>query len=111
MKKLFLFLILMPGLIAKGQTNYLVGKTTGQLPFLEYGLGEDRLGGAKMGYIDSNIVIKVIDSVNDKYKVQLSKYHQGWLPKNDFVKDNSIHLRPYYLTESWKIYGDSLYDY
>jgi len=112
MKNLFFLLLLISALIANGQsTNYIVGKTTGQLPFLEYGLGEDRLGGAKMGYVDSNIVIKVVDSVNGKYKVQLSKYHQGWLPKNDFVQDSSVHLRPYYLTESWRVYGDSLYDY
>jgi hypothetical protein len=39
------------------------GRTTGQLPYLNYGLGEDRLGGAKMGYLDSNILVKVVDSV------------------------------------------------
>jgi len=112
MKRLFLFLPLLSVLIVKGQsTNYIVGKTTGQLPFLEYGLGEDRLGGAKMGYVDSNVVIKVVDSVNDKYKVQLSKYHEAWLPKTAFVKDSAVHLRPYYLTESWRVYGDSTYDY
>jgi N-acetylmuramoyl-L-alanine amidase len=112
MKNLFVLLLLMSVLFTAGQsTNYIVGKTTGQLPFLEYGLGEDRLGGAKMGYVDSNIVIKVVDSVNDKYKVQLSKYHDAWLPKTAFVKDSGIRLRPYYLTESWKVYGDSAYDY
>jgi|SRR6185369_13232896 len=112
MKKLFLFLPLMSALIVRGQsTNYIIGKTTGQLPFLEYGLGEDRLGGAKMGYVDSDVVIRVVDSVNDKYKVQLSKYHAAWLPKTAFVKDSAVHLRPYYLTESWRVYGDSAYDY
>ena len=79
MKNGFFLLLLISAFIAHGQSaNYIVGKTTGQLPFLEYGLGEDRLGGAKMGYVDSNIVIKVVDSVNGKYKVQLSKYHEGW---------------------------------
>ena len=111
MKKFYLLLSLLSVLISKGQSNYIIGKTTGQLPFLEYGLGEDRLGGAKMGYVDSNIVVKVVDSVNDKYKLQLSKYHQGWIPKNAFVKDSAVHLRPYYLTESWKVFGDSAYDY
>ena len=111
MKNLFVLLLLISALISNGQSNYIAGRTTGQLPFLEYGLGEDRLGGAKMGYVDSNIVIKVVDSVKDKYKVQLSKYHEGWIPKNDFIKDSAVHLRPYYLTESWKVYGDSAYDY
>src|SRR6266705_5438393 len=104
MKNFFLFLSLLSLLFADGQSlNYLVGKTIGPLPFLEYGLGDDRLGGAKMGYLDSNIIMKVVDSVNDKYKVQLSKYHQGWIPKTDFINDGSVHLRPYYLTESWKV--------
>ena len=40
----------------------IVGKTTGSLPYLEYGLGVDRLGGAKMTYLDTNIVVKVVDS-------------------------------------------------
>ncbi|GAC1448342.1 MAG: hypothetical protein NVSMB7_09710 [Chitinophagaceae bacterium] len=42
--------------------KYFLAKTTGKLPFLEYGLGDDRLGGAKMTYLDSNIILKVIDS-------------------------------------------------
>jgi N-acetylmuramoyl-L-alanine amidase len=33
------------------------GRTTGKLPALSYGMGEDRLGGAKMGYIDRKSVV------------------------------------------------------
>ena len=36
-------------------------RTTGW-PFLEYGPGDDRLGGAKMTFLDTNILLKVIDS-------------------------------------------------
>ncbi|MBS1564334.1 MAG: hypothetical protein JST39_08080, partial [Bacteroidetes bacterium] len=54
--------------------SYFVARTIGRLPFLEYGLGEDRLGGAKMGFLDSNIILKVVDSINGKYKVQLSRF-------------------------------------
>lgn len=94
-----------------GQQSFLAGKTTGQLPFLKYGLGDDRLGGAKMTYLDSNIVVKVVDSVNDDYKVQLSTLHYGWLAKASFKDDSSVHLQPYYLTGSWKVYGDEKFDY
>ncbi len=59
------------------QQPFLTGKTTGPLPFLECGLGDDRLGGAKMTYLDSNVVMKVVDSVKDDYKVQLSNLHYG----------------------------------
>lgn len=93
------------------QETFLMGKTTGPLPFLEYGLGDDRLGGAKMGFLDSNVVVKVVDSVKDDYKIQLSAHHFGWLAKSSFQKDSSVHLHPYYLTNSWKVYGDDKYDY
>ena len=42
--------------LAQDSSKYFLVKTTGALPFLKYGLGEDRLGGAKMGFLDSNIV-------------------------------------------------------
>lgn len=54
-----------------------IGRTTGKLPALAYGLGEDRLGGAKMGYIDSNVALRVMDTVKGMYLVQLSKFHQA----------------------------------
>jgi N-acetylmuramoyl-L-alanine amidase len=89
----------------------LVGKTIGPQPFLEYGLGDDRLGGAKMTFLDTNVVVKVVDSVKDDYKIHLSTYHFGWLAKSSFARDTSIHFQPYYLTNSWKVYGDDKYDY
>ncbi len=91
--------------------HILLGRTTGPLPYLNYGLGEDRLGGAKMTYLDSNIIIRVTDSIQGVYKVSLSKYHFAFLPKENFKADASIKPRPYYLTNSWKVYGDDKYDY
>ena len=93
------------------QDKLLVGKTTGALPYLEYGFGVDRLGGAKMTYLDTNIVVKVIDSTIGNYKVQLSKNHQAYLPKSNFRKDSSIKIQSYYLTNSWMVSGDDKYDY
>jgi len=93
------------------QHGFFTGRTTGLLPFLEYGLGDDRLGGAKMTYLDSNIVMKVVDSVKDDYKVQLSTYHSAWLAKTSFKKDSFTRIPPYHLTGSWKVYGDDKYDY
>ncbi|HWI89625.1 MAG TPA: N-acetylmuramoyl-L-alanine amidase [Flavisolibacter sp.] len=90
--------------------NFLTGRTTGQLPFLEYGLGDDRLGGAKMTYLDTNVLIKVVDSVNTDYKIQLSKNHFAYLAKQSFKQD-TLKLQPYYLTSSWRIWGDENYDY
>ncbi len=93
------------------QSPALVGRTTGALPYLEYGMGTDRLGGAKMGYLDTSIVMKIIDSTIANYKVQLSKNHIGYLPKSNFKKDSTIKHQPYYLTNSWIVSGDDKYDY
>ena len=103
-------MILLPA-ISIAQQSFLIGKTSGQLPFLEYGLGDDRLGGAKMTYLDSNIVMRVVDSVKDDYKIQLSTNHYGWLAKTSFKTDSSVQLQPYYLTGNWKVFGDEKYDY
>ncbi len=85
-------------------------RTTGALPFLEYGIGEDRLGGAKMTFLDSNILLKVIDSFKTDYKVQLSKNHSAYIDKASVVNYNTPIAKDY-LTGSWKVSGDSDYDY
>ena len=80
------------------------------MPFLKYGLGEDRLGGAKMTYLDSNVILRVVDSFKTDYKVQLSELHSAYIDKYNVskavVSDHQEHL-----TDSWKVFGDSLFDY
>ena len=110
---LAIFIILtVPTLMAQEETTYILkGLTKGPLPYLEYGLGEDRLGGAKMTFLDTNIVVQVVDSMNNRYKIKLSEYHYGWLPKENFIPDSSIPIHPFYLTNDWRVYGDDRYDY
>jgi N-acetylmuramoyl-L-alanine amidase len=109
MKYCFGMLLCLSFIFAGAQEFY--GRTTGRLPFLEYGLGDDRLGGAKMTYIDSNVLVKVVDSVKDDLKVQLSAHHFAYLSKQSFHADSSVKIQAYYLTSSWKVWGDSAYDY
>ncbi|MFT3826005.1 MAG: N-acetylmuramoyl-L-alanine amidase [Chitinophagaceae bacterium] len=90
---------------------YLLVKTTGQLPFLEYGLGDDRLGGAKLTYIDTNVLLKVVDSSGGDYKVQLSRYHSAYVAKSNVQPVVDKQLKPYYLSSSWKVYGNDQYDF
>ncbi len=91
--------------------HFWLGRTSGKLPSLSYGLGEDRLGGAKLGYIDTNVVLKIIDSTKELFLVQLSKNHSAYIAK-EFVKPDSItKLNPFYLTDSWYVKGtDTCYD-
>lgn len=92
------------------QQSFLFVKTNDSLPYLNYGLGTDRLGGAKMTFLDSNIVLKVIDSTGSQYKVQLSALHSAWIEKNKVLPAEGTAATTS-LTGSWKVYGDSLFDY
>ena len=87
------------------------GITRGALPFLKYGPGIDRLGGAKMTYLDTAIVLQIVDSVKDDYIVRLSKNHQAFIPKLNVRFTSDIKKPEYYLTSSWKVSGDYTQDY
>ncbi|MFT3703888.1 MAG: N-acetylmuramoyl-L-alanine amidase [Agriterribacter sp.] len=84
----------------------LMVQTIGKLPYLEYGLGDDRLGGAKMTYLDSGVVMRVVDSAGFDYKVQLSKNHSAYIAKENVKRLTDKLPRPYYLTSSWRVYGN-----
>src|SRR5687767_12938436 len=111
MKKIALKLILMllAPVIINAQTSFSV-RTTGKLPFLEYGMGDDRLGGAKMTYLDTNVILTVVDSFKTDYKVQLSKYHSAYIDKRS-VKHSGPSKVVDHLSSSWRVHGDSLFDY
>ena len=88
-----------------------IAVTKGRLAHLEYGLGDDRLGGAKIGYLDSLIPLKIIGKVADDYKVLLAPNKTAYIP------DDLVELAPKgtfaatSLTDKWQIFGDSAYDY
>jgi N-acetylmuramoyl-L-alanine amidase len=97
------------------QDSIILARTTGQLPFLEYGIGDDRLGGAKIGYLDSNILVKIADSFNTDYKVRLSSYHSAYIAKSSLLLLGKQLNRPVphnpHLSGHIKVYGDSASDY
>ena len=109
MKVLLLLPALLFNFLLFGQAP-LLGRTTGPLPYLEFGPGDDRLGGAKMTYLDTGILLQVVDSTVDDFKVQLSSHRSAYLPKAGFKIDTAT-KKPYYLTGSWRVYGDDRYDY
>ena len=85
--------------------------TKGRLAHLEYGLGDDRLGGAKIGYLDSNIVLKIIGKVGSHYKVQLAKSRTAYIPENEVSLLPKGSFSPESLTSKWNVYGDEKFDY
>ncbi|MBN8698997.1 MAG: N-acetylmuramoyl-L-alanine amidase [Chitinophagales bacterium] len=88
-----------------------IAVTKGRLAFLLFGLGEDRLGGAKIGYLDSMVLLKVTGKVGNKYKVQLSKYRTAYIEDNavEFLPKGTY--TPESLTGRWSVYGDDKFDY
>lgn len=91
--------------------HYLEARSAGKLPTISYGMGEDRLGGTKMGYIDTSVMFRVIDSTKDLYNVQLSKYHTAYIEKQYLRFDSLPAERPFYLTNSISAKGDTTGDY
>ena len=92
-------------IVSAAQEKYRYLRTTGKLPMMAYGLGEDRLGGAKMNYIDTNILVKVVDSTATNYIIQLAKNRTAFLEKSYTKIDTALKLKPYYLTNSWSVKG------
>ena len=115
MRRFIFFLVCLNASFVFSQDSSWIAHTTGKLPFLEYGIGDDRLGGAKMTYLDSGIDLKVVDSFQTDYKVRLSKYHSGYIAKESVVlvrkQSNKPDIHNAHLSGSWKVYGDSVFDY
>ncbi len=88
-----------------------IAVTKGRLAHLEYGLGDDRLGGAKIGYLDSNILLKIIGKAGTHYKVQLSKTRTAYIPDELVELAPKGVFTPASLTAKWNVFGDSMYDY
>jgi N-acetylmuramoyl-L-alanine amidase len=110
MKPPLISLLLLLSVHASAQPRFVLARSAGKLPAIAYGLGDDRLGGARMGYIDTNVLFRVIDSTADMYHVQLSKYHSGYMEKQ-FLRFDSLPVdRPVYLTNSFSAKGDTTVD-
>ena len=88
-----------------------VALTKGRLSHLEYGLGDDRLGGAKIGYIDSLIPLKIIGKVGTHYKIQLSKSRTAYIPDDVVTLMPKGSFAANSLTNKLFIYGDDKFDY
>jgi N-acetylmuramoyl-L-alanine amidase len=108
-----LFVLLVHGAFA--QDSIWLARTTGPLPYMEYGIGDDRLGGAKMGFLDSNVLVRIADSFKTDYKVRLSAQHYAYIAKTSLIllgkqAGGSPAHNPH-LSGNIRVYGDSASDY
>jgi N-acetylmuramoyl-L-alanine amidase len=58
-----------------------VAEITGKHPFLNASVGTDRLGGAKLGFLQPGVMVEINGKEGDQYRVRLSASMQGWLPQ------------------------------
>lgn len=69
--------------------------------YLQYGNGDDRLGGSKMGFIDADIPMKVIGEAGSLYCVRLSSDRIAYIPK-EYTKPTDK-IPGVYNTGSWSV--------
>lgn len=88
-----------------------IAVTKGRLAHLLFGLGDDRLGGAKIGYLDSMVLLNITGKTGSNYRVQLSKYRNAYIPDDliEFLPKGTY--TPESLTDKIRVYGDSAFDY
>jgi N-acetylmuramoyl-L-alanine amidase len=89
----------------------LVGETVGAFPYLEFGLGEDRLGGAKISYLDTAVELHITGKLDGDYRVRLAPGHTAYIPAGSVLLLSRGTFPPKSLTGSWRVWGDDRYDY
>jgi N-acetylmuramoyl-L-alanine amidase len=62
--------------------NYLrVAEAIGTRPYLNVSLGEDRLGGSKLGFLQPGVRLDVTGKIGSQYRIRLSDLLDAWLPE------------------------------
>jgi len=88
-----------------------VGITKGDRPYLNYGLGTNRLGGAKLSFLQPGIKLKINGKIGNQYRVKLAQNLEAWIPEDQVELLPVGTPIPKTLTGSWSITGDKKYDY
>jgi N-acetylmuramoyl-L-alanine amidase len=96
--------------VLSGRTP-LVGITQGERPFLNYGLGDDRLGGAKMSILGPGIRLAINGKAGRLLRVALAEDQEAWIPEQFVRFEPRGTPPPFTLAGSWNVYGDNRADY
>jgi len=87
-----------------------VAEIIGKRSFLNAGLGTDRLGGAKLGFLPAGVLVKIVGKSGQQYRVHLSDSMEGWLPEEfaRLLPPDTPH--PHSLTSSISVIGNDSVD-
>lgn len=77
--------------------------------YLQYGNGDDRLGGSKMGFIAAGIPLKVVGESDGLYKVALSSGRWAYIPES-YTEPTDASVPPTVVTGSWSVVNKGKYD-
>ncbi|WP_040006143.1 N-acetylmuramoyl-L-alanine amidase [Fibrisoma limi] len=98
------------------QDTLLTGYTTSSLTPLYYGLGTDRLGGARMETLDSGVVLTITgrvdrgpDTTQRLWRIRLAGALTAFVPAAQVTTDTlpTGHSPTGLLTGNWTVYGDT----
>ncbi|MCM1451178.1 MAG: N-acetylmuramoyl-L-alanine amidase [Clostridium sp.] len=76
--------------------------------YLQYGNGDDRLGGSKMGFIAPDIPLKVVGESDNLYKVALSSNRWAYIPQS-YAEPTDKVAAPV-VTGSWSVSNQGKFD-
>lgn len=92
------------------ENRFISSRWVNTLPgaYLQYGNGDDRLGGSKMGFIDSGIALEAIGEKGSLLCVRLGEGRIAYLPK-EYASDGTAPSETVVNTGSWSVAdaGDS----
>lgn len=89
----------------------MVGVVKGDRPALYYGLGADRLGGAKRTMLVPGVRLAITGKQRSLYRVALTENQEAWIPQANIDLEPVGTAPPFSLTNSWNVYGDNSFDY
>lgn len=85
------------------QEHDLIGLTGNGRVGLNFSLGSDRLGGAKMGFLPKDIPLEITGKMQNMYRIRLADQVQAYVSENDVRVLPSVQFRPQSITGSWSV--------
>ena len=102
---------------SRGRVSFLpggtpmVGVVKGERPYLNHGLGEDRLGGAKFSFLPAGVRLALDGKWGDQYRVRLTEVQEAWIPEALVDVQPAGTFLPSSLTGNITLSGDTAFDY
>jgi N-acetylmuramoyl-L-alanine amidase len=84
--------------------------TKGDRPALAFGLGDDRLGGAKMSVLVPGVRLAISGKVGSMYRVALAPGRDAWIDETSVELQPRGTRLPSSLTGSWTVQGGERFD-